>query len=118
MLHLNSYKRERERRVCKKDVKKKFKKNHIKDIFVCEIMWIRRLLMEVGIKTSILAKLWCDNQAVMHIASNPVFNERIKHIEIDCHFVCEKIQLGLISTGYVNTREQLGDIFTKPLSED
>ena len=54
-------------------------------------MWIRQLLMEVGIKTSIPTKLWCDNQAAMHIASNPVFCERTNHIEIDSHFVREKI---------------------------
>ena len=85
---------------------------------VCEIMWIRQLLMEVGIETSVPAKFWCDNQADMHIAYNLVFHERTKHIEIDCHFVYENIQLGLISTGYVKTGEQSGDIFTKPLSED
>ena len=83
-----------------------------------EIMWLHQLLMEVGIKIVIPAKLWCDNQAALHIASNPVFNERTKHIEIDYHVVREKIQLGLISTGYVKTREQLGDIFTKALSGD
>ena len=84
--------------------------------FVCKIMRIRQLLMEVSIETSIPTKLWCDNQIVMHIASNPVFHERTKHFEIDCHFVCEKMQLGLISTGYVKIGEQLGDIFTKLLS--
>ena len=85
---------------------------------VCEIIWLHQLLMEVGIKTLVLAKLWWDNQAVLHIASNPVFHERTRHIEIDYHFVREKIQLDLISTGYMKTREQLGDIFTKALSGD
>ena len=74
---------------------------------VCEIMWIRQLLMEVGIETSIPAKLWCDNQVVMHIASNPEFHEMTKHIEIDCHFVHEKIQLKFISTGYINVTTQI-----------
>ena len=70
-------------------------------------MWIHQLLMEVDIETSLPVKLWCDNLVVMHITSNSVFHERVKHIEIDYHFVCEKIKLGLISTGYVKTGEQL-----------
>ena len=85
---------------------------------VCEIMYLHQLLMEVSIKTMVPTKLWCDNHVAHHIASNPIFHERTKHIEIDCHFVHEKIQLDLISTGYVKTREQFGDIFTKALSED
>ena len=85
---------------------------------VCEIMWLHQLLMEVGIKTLVPAKLWCDNQVAFHIAFNHVFHERSKHIVIDCHFVYEKIQLDLIFTGYVKTGEQLGDIFIKALSGD
>ena len=83
-----------------------------------EIMWLHQLLAEVDIKTSVPAKLWCDNQVSLHIASNLVFHERTKHIEIDYHFVREKIQLGLISTVYMKTGEQLSDIFTKAQSGD
>jgi len=82
----------------------------------CEILWIQHLLAEVGLNPSFPAKLWCDNQAALHIASNPVYHERTKHIEVDCHFVREKIQENVISTGYVKTGEQLGDIFTKALN--
>ena len=68
---------------------------------VCEIMWLHQLLMEVDIETPVPTKLLCYNQAALHIASNLVFHERTKHIEIDCHFVREKMQLFI---GYVKTR--------------
>ena len=82
----------------------------------CEVMWIYQLLIEVGLKVSTSVKLWCDNQSALHITSNPVFHERTKHIEIDCHFVRDKVQQGLISTGYLKTEDQLGDLFTKALN--
>ena len=48
--------------------------------FICEIMWLHQLLMEVGIKTPIPSKLWCDNQAALHIAS-PVFHDEISTLK-------------------------------------
>ncbi|KAK2980702.1 hypothetical protein RJ640_001274 [Escallonia rubra] len=82
----------------------------------CEVMWICHLLEEISLKPPLPAKLWCDNQAARHIASNPVYHERTKRIEVDCHFIREKIQENLISTSYVKTGEQLGDILTKSLN--
>ena len=79
-----------------------------------DIVWIRNPLQFLGVCVS-PARLYCDNQAALHIANNPVFDERTKHIEVDCHFVRECILSGVITPQYTPTHEQLADIFTKAL---
>ncbi|GAV75211.1 hypothetical protein CFOL_v3_18690 [Cephalotus follicularis] len=81
----------------------------------CEVVWILGLLADLDVKGVEPVSLRGDNKAALHIAANPIYHERTKHIEIDCHLVREKIQQGVVKTEYVATHEQPTDILTKGL---
>lgn len=81
----------------------------------CEMVWIATLLSDLRVYTGSVPILFSDSTAAIYIATNPVFHERTKHIEIDCHTVRERLDRGLIKMLHVRTEDQVADILTKPL---
>ena len=81
----------------------------------CELKWIKYLLEELRFVVKLPMTIHCDNQAAIYIASNPMFHEQTKHIEVDCHITREKVENGVSATLYVSTRVQIANMFTKAL---
>ncbi|KAK9061154.1 hypothetical protein SSX86_018334 [Deinandra increscens subsp. villosa] len=80
-----------------------------------ELTWLTRLLHDFQVPSVVPIPVKCDSQAAIHIAKNPVFHERTKHIELDCHFVRTKLQAGLISLFHTSSSDQIADLLTKSL---
>ena len=80
-----------------------------------ELCWIRTLLKDLGVFLSQTPVLWCDNVSTLAIASNPVFHAHTNHIEVDFHFVRERVLCKDLVVKFVSTIDQLADIFTKSL---
>ena len=76
---------------------------------VCEVMWIKRMLEELKASDS------PPNKAAISIAHNLVLHDRTKHVEVDKHFIKEKLDSGLICMPYIPTTKQIADVFTKGL---
>lgn len=85
-------------------------------ITTVELVWLRNLLKDMSHIVTDPITLYCDNQSAIHIATNPVFHERTKHIELDCHFIKEHVQKRLLQLQFVPSHNQLADLLTKGLS--
>jgi len=81
-----------------------------------EVMWLQTLLRELNVNSPRAAKLWCDNMGVKYLSANPVFHARTKHIEVDYHFVRERVAQGLLDIEFISSGDQVADGLTKALS--
>jgi hypothetical protein len=81
-----------------------------------QLLWMRQTLRDYCYKLT-KVPLLCDNESAIRMADNPVEHSRTKHIAIWYHFLRDHQQKGDIEIAYINTKEQLADMFTKPLDE-
>jgi len=83
---------------------------------ICELLWIRNLMQELLVEQTKAMKLYCDSKAACDIAYNPVQHNRTKHIEVDKHFIKEKLEEKIIEVLHVQSQKQLADVLTKAVS--
>ncbi|KAL5564966.1 hypothetical protein UlMin_028130 [Ulmus minor] len=82
---------------------------------ICEGMWLQRLIWELKVETKNAVRMFSDSQATINISKNPVHHDWTKHVEIDRHFISEKVNNGIVQLSYIPTRLQTADILTKAL---
>ena len=80
-----------------------------------EILWLRSLLTELGFSMTDSSYLFCDNKSAIMLSSDSVLHERTKHIEVDIHFIREKVRSGVITPSFVPSYAQTADMFTKSI---
>ena len=83
---------------------------------VCELLWLQRLLGELGYPSNSASNLFCDNKAAIDISHNPIQHDRTKHVEVDRHFIKEKLDENIIQFPFVKSEDQLADILTKAVA--
>jgi hypothetical protein len=87
-------------------------------IVACEIVWLQKLLSDLGQLVDAPVVIYCDNINSILLANNPVYHARTKHIEVHYHFIREKVLAKEIDLIHVSTKDQVADIFTKALGID
>ena len=83
---------------------------------LCELLWLRSLLAEIGFPPSLAMNLFCDNKAAIDISHNPIQHDRTKHMEVDRHFIKHNSEEKIIQFPFVKSKDQLTDILTKAIT--
>lgn len=81
-----------------------------------EVIWLEGLLQDLQVKVPTPIHLYCDNTAAKYIAEHQIFQERTKHLKIDCHFIRDHVTSGFLKIFHIRTFLQLADLLTKPLT--
>jgi hypothetical protein len=87
-------------------------------IVACEVVWLQKLLLDLGQLVDAPVIIYCDNISSILLANNPVYHARTKHIEVYYHFIREKVLAKEIDLIHVSTKDQVANIFTKALGTD
>ncbi|KAA0025328.1 cysteine-rich RLK RECEPTOR-like protein kinase [Cucumis melo var. makuwa] len=82
---------------------------------ICEEIWLQKVLSDLHQECETPLKLFCDNKVAISIANNPVQHDRTKHVEIDRHFIKERLDSGSICIPYIPSSQQIADVLTKGL---
>lgn len=82
---------------------------------ITEMVWIQALLRDINYHSPTIPNLWCDNIGATYLSVNPMFHARTKHLEVDFHFVRDKVHNKEVKVQFICSKDQLADILTKPL---
>ena len=83
-----------------------------------QVLWMKKILQDLQVQFSEPIPIFCDNTSAISISKNPIMHSKTKHIPIKYHFVREQVAEKNIKLEYVCTKEQIVDIFTKPLPRE
>ena len=84
---------------------------------ICEGLWVKKVLEDLRMTVQLPIMLYCDNKVAISIAQNPVQHDRTKHVEIDRHFIKEKLEDGVVCIPFVPSTLQRTDVLTKGLGK-
>jgi len=80
-----------------------------------KVIWLKYLLIDLQILSASAPIIWCDNLGATYLSANPVFHACTKHVEVDYHFVRDRVAKNEIQIHFISSQDQLANIFTKPL---
>ena len=82
-----------------------------------EAIWLKMILEELGHKQEKIS-LFCDSRSALHLIRNPAFHSKTKHIQVQYHFVCKKVEEGTVDMQKIYTKDNIADFMTKAVNGD